>query len=206
MEQQKVMNKFMFYENFLKAIDQLPEDKRYKLCYDFCCYGITGELPADDVSKMLCLAVSASVQKYQGRGGAREGAGAPKGNLNAVKKNNQKQSEQSKQSKQSENININRNINLNINNKTENNDLFAEEKDSRYGELSLVRLTESQYNKLKDKYINLDKAIEKLDTWLGTSGSKNKNKNHFAYFKENSWVWEGIGVMKKQNNEVRAKL
>ena len=66
------------------------------------------------------------------------------------------------------------------------------DKDNRYGELKNVRLSEAQYNSLKEKYHNLDLAIEKLDTWLGTSGSKHKNKNHFAYFKSNSWAWEDL--------------
>lgn len=68
------------------------------------------------------------------------------------------------------------------------------------GELKNVKLTNDEYEKLKEKYSNLDEAIEKLDTWLGTSGSKNKNKDHYAYFKENSWVWDNV---KKQKNEVK---
>ena len=66
------------------------------------------------------------------------------------------------------------------------------DKDKKYGELKNVRLTESQYKELYEKYNNLNLAIEKLDTWLGTSGSKNKNKNHYAYFKSNSWVWQNL--------------
>jgi hypothetical protein len=61
-----------------------------------------------------------------------------------------------------------------------------------YGELKNVKLTEEEYNKLSVEHTNLDQAIEKLDTWLGTSGSKNKNKPHYAYFKSNSWVWDGL--------------
>ena len=61
-----------------------------------------------------------------------------------------------------------------------------------YGELKNVKLTEEEYNKLLADHSNLDLAIEKLDTWLGTSGSKNKNKPHYAYFKSNSWVWDGL--------------
>lgn len=84
-------DKFMFYDNFWNAIQQLPEDERASACYEFCRYGITGCLPEDKMMRMFCLGVSVSVQKYQGRGGAREGSGAPKGNRNAVKtiKNNQ---------------------------------------------------------------------------------------------------------------------
>lgn len=77
------------------------------------------------------------------------------------------------------------------NNKIKENKI-KENKNNNYGELGNVKLTEEQYKTLSDKYNNLDLAIEKLDTWLGTSGSKNKNKNHFAYFKSNSWVWENL--------------
>jgi hypothetical protein len=75
----------MFFENFLSAINQLDESERATACYEFCKYGITGELPKNKNLAMFCLGVSASVQKYQGRGGARIGAGAPKGNKNAQK-------------------------------------------------------------------------------------------------------------------------
>lgn len=66
---------FKFYPNFLKAIEMLPEEKRANACYQFCKFGITGELPKDENLAMFCIGVSASVQKYQGRGGARDGAG-----------------------------------------------------------------------------------------------------------------------------------
>lgn len=65
-------------------------------------------------------------------------------------------------------------------------------KNNRYGECKNVLLTEEQYNKLLAENDNLDLAIEKLDTWLGTSGGKNRNKNHYAYFKSNSWVWADL--------------
>ena len=61
-----------------------------------------------------------------------------------------------------------------------------------FGELKNVKLTQDEYNKLASEHSNLEEAIEKLDTWLGTSGSKNKNKPHYAYFKSNSWVWENL--------------
>lgn len=67
-----------------------------------------------------------------------------------------------------------------------------------YGELKNVKLTDEEYNKLLAEHSNLDLAIEKLDTWLGTSGSKNKNKPHYAYFKSNSWVWDNIKPKTKE--------
>ena len=66
---------FMFYENFINALDMLPEGEREKACYEFCRFGITGVLPEDRNLAMFCVGVSASVRKYSGRGGARENAG-----------------------------------------------------------------------------------------------------------------------------------
>ena len=61
------------------------------------------------------------------------------------------------------------------------------------GELGNVKLTQEQYNILKEKYSApvLNFSIDKLDTWLGTTATKHNTKNHYAYFKANSWVWEG---------------
>jgi hypothetical protein len=85
-------------------------------------------------------------------------------------------------------------LNVNINNKREHKQQTnnVNEKYIYLGELKNVKLTQEEYDKLQEKYTNLGEAIEKLDTWLGTSGSKNKGKDHYAYFKENSWVWERI--------------
>ena len=99
---------------------------------------------------------------------------------------------------------------LQDNNKTSNKDVIVPEgigieerigieeekknkiKNNRYGECKNVLLTEEQYKRLSEENDNLDLAIEKLDTWLGTSGGKNRNKNHYAYFKSNSWVWKDL--------------
>lgn len=77
-------------------------------------------------------------------------------------------------------------------NKTKENKTKENIKYIYFGELKNVRLTQEEYEKLSEQYSNLDQAIEKLDTWLGTSGSKYKNKPHYAYFKSNSWVWENL--------------
>lgn len=75
----------------------------------------------------------------------------------------------------------------------------TKEKSERYGELKNVMLSKEQYELLKERHPNIDEAIEIVDTWLGTSGSKNKNKNHYAYFKSNSWVWERVKPAQQQN-------
>lgn len=80
--------------------------------------------------------------------------------------------------------------NTSINNKKEIN----KEKLSKYGEFKNVCLEEEYYQKLKttlgEKKLNF--AIEKLDGWLDNPKQKSKrNANHRAYFKSNSWVWDG---------------
>ena len=94
---------FMFYDSFLQAIDQLPEDKRGEACYQFCRWGITDELPDNKYLAMFCLGVRASVHKYQGRGGARIGAGRPKKSEDSENQKNQKnQKNQNNQNTQTE--------------------------------------------------------------------------------------------------------
>lgn len=176
-------NKFMFFENFLLAIEKLPEDKRAKACYEFCKYGITGVLPDDENLAMFCIGVSASIQKYQGRGGFREGSGRKS-----------KESEKSKESKESYTTNRNRNRNRKRN--------IKEVELNRYGELGNVCLTEQDYQMLfKENTLFLD-AVEKLDGWLDTKGGeKNKNRNHRCYFKKNSWVWENLRPTVKKEDD-----
>lgn len=97
-------DKFMFYDNFLYAIEQLPEDEQGQACLELCKFGITGELPKNKYLAMFCLGVQASVQKYQGRGGAREGAGAPKGNKNAEKQEDIKNNQNNQNNQNNHNI------------------------------------------------------------------------------------------------------
>lgn len=62
-------NSFMFYDNFLEAIEQLPESERANACYQLCRYALNDELPKDKSLAMFCIGVKYSVHKYQGRGG-----------------------------------------------------------------------------------------------------------------------------------------
>ena len=54
---EKKNNSFKFYSNFLEAINVLPENERANACYEFCKYGITGELPEDKTIAMFCVGV-----------------------------------------------------------------------------------------------------------------------------------------------------
>lgn len=159
----KNQNKFMFYENFLNAIEQLPKEEQANACLEFCRYGISGNLPKNKYLSMFCLGVSASVQKYQGRGGIREGAGRPKKQENQQVKGNQKnQKNQKNQNEQTETINTKHKL------KTET------EKEKEYVfEGEVIKLNEKDYNEWKEKFnlLDFDYELEKRDIWL--SGQEN---------------------------------
>lgn len=95
-------NSFKFFANFLDAIDQLDKSERANACYEFCRFGITGELPDDPALKMFCVGVSASVHKYQGSGGKREGAGRKPNKNNGLDRNQNNQKNQNNQNNQNE--------------------------------------------------------------------------------------------------------
>ena len=76
--------------------------------------------------------------------------------------------------------------------------------EEKYGSLNNVILKKEQYESLKEKYPDIDDAIEELDTWLGKnskSAKEARNKNHYAYFKQNSWVWERVAENSKNKQQ-----
>lgn len=185
-------NILWIFQNFKETIDLLPDSKQGLVWKMVVNYGFGGEesikndLKKCNSNQKIAFLSIKNLIKLRKKAGSQNGIS---NNISGLAKDKQP------------NIapNITPNIDLNllkennnniIINKKENN--IKENKNNNYGELGNVKLTEEQYKTLSDKYTNLDLAIEKLDTWLGTSGSKNKNKNHFAYFKSNSWVWENL--------------
>lgn len=104
----------MFYDNFLEAIEQLPETERANACYQLCRYALNDELPEDKSLAMFCIGVKYSVHKYQGRGGVRIGAGRPKKTNeeeNQKNQNIQKNQNTQTETKTETEININNNNN-----------------------------------------------------------------------------------------------
>ena len=169
----KNQNKFMFYENFLNAIEQLPKEEQANACLEFCRYGISGNLPKNKYLSMFCLGVSASVQKYQGRGGIREGAGRPKKQENQQVNENQKnQKNQKNQNEQTETINIKHKL------KTETEKEYAFEG-------KVIKLNQKDYNEWKERFnlLDFDYELEQKDIWFsGQQDTKNwfiRTKQHF---------------------------
>lgn len=201
MSEQKSISKFMFYENFFLAIEKLPEEKRAKACYEFCKYGITGELPKDENIAMFCIGVSASVQKYQGRGGFRDGSGRKS-----------KESKESKKSKESDgtniNLNINTNLNTNLNNKLkdqtentseiQNDNQFENQFENFWSLYTPIKSREGNYvakgNKQKcyKKFVNLMKEGVKYETIIGNL------EKYLQYCRKNGYCSCGVEVYLNQ--------
>ena len=184
----KNQNKFMFYENFLNAIEQLPKEEQANACLEFCRYGISGNLPKNKYLSMFWLGVSASVQKYQGRGGIREGAGRPKKQENQQINVNQKnQKNQKNQNEQTETINIKHKL------KTEKEYVFEGE---------VIKLNQKDYDSWKEKFnlLDFDYELEKRDIWL--SGQEN-TKNWFLSTKQ---YFLGLQREKEKAKEEEARL
>ena len=178
------------FPNIRESVNCLPEELKGEAYKAMIEYGFGAEVNTDQMNPMVKMAFELAKPFLRLRGVA----GAPTGNQNAKKED--KNNIENNIEKQSKTILIdpknnsfnNHNDNGNDNKNKNGND----NGNSKYGELGYVRLTAEQYNTLKSRHPNIDSAIEVLDTWLGTSGSKNRNKNHYAYFKENSWVWERL--------------
>ncbi len=157
MEEKKSQNKFMFFSNFLDAINQLDEKNREKACYEFCKYGITGELPKDKILAMFCIGVSASVHKFQGRGGSRVGSGRkPKNQSLSCNQKNQKNQ---------------KNQNTQTETETETKEIYKEKPvklDKYRFEGQVIKLNNDDYETWVKKYPDvpmLTKLFE-LDDWL----------------------------------------
>lgn len=183
-------NGFFFYENYKATADSLSDDMRLKFYDALTNYAINEVEPEDSILKALITAFKPSLNKVETRGGAGEGAGAPKGNQNAIKNNQNNQ----KQSNEDENNQNNQSFNKQeIKNKKQEIKNKKQENLNKYGEFKNVCLEEDYYEKLKFTFgeENLNRAIDKLDAWLDNpKQSKQRNHNHRGYFKSDSWVWE----------------
>lgn len=79
-----------------------------------------------------------------------------------------------------------------------NNELQITNNKNKYGEFNNVKLTETEYTKLKDIYKdNLNEAIEILSSYLASKGDK--YKSHYAVLGKHNWVYKKINENKKES-------
>ena len=181
----RMRDSFVFYRSFFEALIGMDKDSQADCLMALADYALNGKEPnlTPEVRMFFTLVkpqLDANSKRFANgcKGGRPK---KPNNNLEETK-NKPNKNQTITEVKPNDNVNDNDNVNVNKN----------VNKYNYYGELKNVKLTEEEYNKLLAEHSNLNLAIEKLDTWLGTSGSKNKNKPHYAYFKSNSWVWDGL--------------
>lgn len=83
-------DRFLFFENFKRIADSLPDDLRLKFYDSLTAYVFDGIEPEDAIIKSLIIAISPSLDKEDGRqnnGGKRENAGRKPKNIENEKSN-----------------------------------------------------------------------------------------------------------------------
>ena len=195
-----MQEKFMFYSNFLKAIEQLDEDDKANACLALCRYGITGELPENPIFKMFCIGVSVSVQKYDGRGGKREGAGRKSNKNNDLDENQKNQNNPNNQNNQknhnaqteteteTETINLKKEISKeNVENtkgcRFENSPYFNEtlpkEFETESSKMNPFQSAEREYQTFKDYWVGKTGATATKKDWIATWRNWLRNSRTF---------------------------
>lgn len=193
------------FPNIRESVNCLPEELKGEAYKAMIEYGFGAEVNTDKMNPMVKMAFELAKPFLRLRGVA----GAPTGNQNAKKE--EKNNIENNIEKQSKTILIDQKNNSFNNHNDNGNDNKNDNgnENSKYGELKNVRLTPEQYTHLKEKHPHIDDAIEVLDTWLGKnskSAKEARGKNHYAYFKENSWVWERIEVVRKPTESYQAPV
>lgn len=83
-------DRFLFFENFRKIADSLPDDLQLKFYKSLMAYVFDDEEPQDPIIKSLIIAISPSLDKEDGRvnnGGKRENAGRKSQQIEKEKSN-----------------------------------------------------------------------------------------------------------------------
>lgn len=93
--------------------------------------------------------------------------------------------------------------NTSIDNLEEKNIYTRTQQKKSYGEFKTVKLTDEEYQKLKQNYTEchkdaFEKGIEILDRYLASKGKQ--YKSHYAVMKQGGWVW--CEAMKQAKEEV----
>jgi len=194
--EKKTENKALWiFPNFLEAINELPDRQRADVWRAICEYGLGQEISIEKLKPLQKSVIKMLIPllKLRNTGGSLKKGDVinPQGKnqFNRVSNCKIKKQEDNPLDNPSDNPSDNPLYNKNRNknrNKKENNL-------SSFGELGFVLLFQEQYDKLAEQYTEakLKFAIEKLDTWLGKNPKKQAKMSYIAYFKANSWVWEG---------------
>lgn len=165
------MNKrFLFFENFKSIAEKLPDDMRLEFYDALLSYVFDGVEPDDVMIAALITAIKPSLDKEDKRGGARDGAGAPRGNQNAIKVNQNNQ-------KQSKTIKVNQNNQSFLETETGNGSKKEETKENN----TLTGITKEK-NKIFQK-----PTIEEVEAYCQERNNGVDAQKFFDYYTANGW-------------------
>lgn len=161
--------KFMFFANFKETADKLPDDLRLKFYDAMTDYVFNGIEPEDVIISALITAIKPSLDKEDGRGGARDGAGAKKNNQNAKKQSITINDNNVEQSKTIKTIKNNQNNQSFLETETET----EEEKDN----LTVIQ-KEKKFSK---------PSLDDVRTYCQERNNQVDAERWFNYYSSNGW-------------------
>lgn len=184
------------FPNFYESISELPKTKQADVWKAVCEYGLGIEPDISHFSKLQKAVYRALVPllKLRSTGGSIK----PKEIRNVTGKNQFSSVSVCNSTKVEENPSDNPKEKGKDNSFNNNKKKISKKeinKEKSFGELGFVHLTDEQHSNLLAKLgqHKLSYGIEVLDTWLAKDSKTAvgyKNKNHYAFFKSNSWVWD----------------
>ena len=180
--------RFVFFKNFKSIADKLPDDMRLKFYDAMTAYAFEAKEPDDVVIAALITAIKPSLDKEETRGGAREGAGAPKGNQNA-NKNNQNDSKTIKNN-QTEIINNQNNQSFQESKKIE--DKKFKEKDIPNGISKKKEPPNTKYHEQFEDFWLMYIPVKGSNGKMVAKGSKSEAEKKFIRILEDGENYENI--------------
>lgn len=190
MEEKTNKKALWIFENFRETVNVIPQKYRGRAWEILIEHGFNNEIDLSQENNYVKLAVKSllPLMRLRGVGGSQNGksnnpTGKNKANVGAnIGANVGVNIEATPLITEKENININ---------KKENKKETETETKIKYGEFKNVKLTDTEYAKLKKVYADkINDAIEELSAYLASKGDK--YKNHYAVLGKHNWVYKKL--------------
>lgn len=186
---------FVFYRSFAEAVKNMDKETKADFLDALCAYALDGEETDCEgvVAAFMSLVkpqIDANNQRYEnGKRGGR-----PKNQEKTEEEPNENQTKTKQKPKQNQTEtktepNVNVNVNDNVNDNENENDKEKESlrdskkkapapKKSQYGFFKNVLLTDEEYHKLRENYVDFADRIERLSGYIESTGKR--YKSHYA--------------------------
>lgn len=190
---------FIFYRSFYDSLKEIPDDEQIKVYKAISEYALNNnELELTGVAKAIFLLIKPQIDANNRKYENGKKGGAPKGNKNAQKNNQETTKKQPKNNLKTteQQPNVNDNVNVNVNDNV--NDIYI-----HFANAEFVSMTNVEYEKLVNTYGKefADQCITVLDNYKGSSGKKYKSDYRAIL----NWVIDKVKKDKENKNIVNKK-